>query len=208
MQKSNGVHRPLKSRDTCARFGVPLFILLAATVCAKAQSQDPKVDIGNFGQISQDYYRGGQPDSAGFAKLKQLGIKSVIDLQEDGDSREPTWVRVAGMQYFNIPLSSRRPATEKQTEYFLKLVNDPENLPVYVHCAGGRHRTGEMTAIFRITHDCWTADHAYVEMKKYDFYSLGGHGSLKDYVFRYYRELQTSQTKAEASAATPATIRK
>ncbi len=208
MQKSNGVHRPLTSRGTYARFGVSLFMLLAATVCAKTQSPHPKVDIDNFGQINQDYYRGGQPDSAGFAKLKQLGIKSVIDLQEDGDPREPTWVRVAGMQYFNIPLSSRWPATEKQTEYFLKLVNDTENLPVYVHCAGGRHRTGEMTAIFRITHDGWTADHAYEEMKKFDFYSLGGHGSLKDYVFQYYRELQASQTKTEASEASPATIRK
>ncbi len=208
MQMSDGAHGPSKSGDTLARFGVFLFILLAAVVGAGAQSPSPEFDIDNFGQINRDYYRGGQPDRAGFEYLKQLGIKSVIDLQEDGDSREPTWVRAAGMQYFSIPLSSRRPATEKQTAYFLQLVNALENLPVYVHCAGGRHRTGEMTAIFRITHDGWTADLAYEEMKKYDFYSLGGHGSLKDYVFQYYRELQASQTKAAASEASPAIIRK
>jgi protein tyrosine/serine phosphatase len=90
------------------------------------------------------------------------------------------------MQYFNIPLSSTRPATAGQTEDFLKLVNDPQNWPVFVHCAGGRHRTGEMTAIYRITRDSWTADKAYQEMKQYDYYSIGGHGPLKDYVFEYY----------------------
>jgi protein tyrosine/serine phosphatase len=209
MQKSNGTRGRMKFRNIHARLDVFLFILLAGAAWARAQSSSAgKVDIDNFGQINQDYFRGSQPDSAGFAKLKQLGIKSVIDLQADGDSREPAWVRVVGMQYFNIPLSSRRSATEEQTEYFLKLVNDPENLPVYVHCAGGRHRTGEMTAIFRITHDGWTADHAYQEMKNYDFYSIGGHGSLKDYVFQYYREQQTSKEKTAASESNPALIRK
>jgi protein tyrosine/serine phosphatase len=207
MQKPSGARRLLNSRDAHARLGVSLFILLAAAVWARAQSTDPKVDIKNFGQINQAYYRGGQPDGADFVTLKQLGIKSVVDLQEDADSKEPTWVRTAGMQYFHIRLSSRRPATEEQTEYFLKLVNDPANQPVYVHCSGGRHRTGEMTAIFRINHDGWTADQAYAEMKKYHYYSLWGHGSLKTYVFQYYREEQTSQAKAPASEANPAVIR-
>lgn len=144
------------------------------------------VDIENFGQINQNYYRGAQPDQEGFTQLKALGIKTVIDLQEDGKPEEGGWVRNAGMQFFNIPLSSERPATDEQTAYFLKLVNDPDNWPVYVHCAGGRHRTGEMTAIYRITADGWTADQAYQEMKKYQWYSRWGHGPLKDYMFDFY----------------------
>ena len=39
---------------------------------------------------------------------------------------------------------------------FLKIVNDPKNQPVYVHCVGGRHRTGVMTAIYRMTVDKWS----------------------------------------------------
>ncbi len=166
------------------------------------------IDIENFGKINPDYYRGAQPDHAGFAELRQLGIKTIIDLQKAPDPREPAWVRDAGMKYINIPLSSRRPAKEAQSEYFLKLVNDPRNLPVYVHCAGGRHRTGEMTAIYRITHDSWTADQAYQEMKRYDFYSRWGHGSLKQYVYQYYGEYQTLQAKAAASPAETTATRK
>jgi len=155
--------------------------------------------IENFGQINQNYYRGAQPNAAEFVELQRLGIKTVIDLQEDGNSKEPAWAHNAGMNYFNIPLSSTRPATDGQTEHFLQLVNDPQNWPVFVHCAGGRHRTGEMTAIYRITRDSWTADHAYQEMVQYDWYSIGGHGPLKSYVFGYYNRHTGTQTAALAA---------
>jgi protein tyrosine/serine phosphatase len=98
------------------------------------------------------------------------------------------------MQYFNIPLKASRPATEEQTDYFLKLVNDPNNWPVYVHCKGGRHRTGALTAIYRITHDGWTADQAYEEMKKYDFNQgfFGGPPAQKKFVYSFYQRHATA----------------
>jgi len=124
----------------------------------------------------------------------------VIDLQKDGPAREASWVQDAGLKYFKIPLSSSRPATAEQTEYFLTLVNDPAHWPVYVHCAGGRHRTGAMTAIYRITHDSWTADQAYREMEKYGYYSFPNHGSLKDYVYRYFRDYLGTKGRSKTSA--------
>jgi protein tyrosine/serine phosphatase len=151
--------------------------------------QKDDVRIKNFGCVNQNYYRGSQPKRADFIALKKLGIKTVIDLQEKGKEKEADWVRDAGMQYFKIPLSTSRSATAGQTEYFLKLVSNPDHWPVYVHCAAGKHRTGEMTAIYRMTRDSWTADQAYKEMKQYGFYSFPNHGSLKDYVFKYYRQL-------------------
>ena len=148
---------------------------------------DFSVTIKNFGQINKSYYRGSQPKAADFAALRKLGIRTVIDLQKNGSEQETDWVQDAGMRFFRIPLSASRPATAEQTEYFLKLVSDPNYWPVYVHCAAGRHRTGAMTAIYRITFDHWTADQAYEEMKKYGFFPFLNHGSLKDYVFKYYR---------------------
>src|SRR5262245_57618338 len=62
------------------------------------------VRIDNFGQISPNYYRGGQPDLAGFTQLKQLGVKTVINLRDDPEREEATWVRNNGMLYFHIPL--------------------------------------------------------------------------------------------------------
>jgi protein tyrosine/serine phosphatase len=209
MHRLDGARRALNSGYLYAPLGLLLATILTTALWAESQSSNlPRVGIDNFGQANEGYYRGGQPDAAGFAELKRLGIRTVIDLQEDGKREEPAWVRSAGMQYFNIPLSSRRPATAAQTEYFLKLVNDAQNWPVYVHCAGGRHRTGEMTAVYRISHDAWTADQAYQEMKQYGYYSFGGHGSLKDYVYQYYDSYQTARAKSAASSANTAAVRK
>lgn len=167
-------------------------LVIVSGLTAQAQAQSSvAVDIENFGRVNERYYRGSQPDQSGFAQLKSLGVKTVIDLREDREPDTAGWVRDLGMQYFNIPLSSRRAATDEQAAYFLKLANDPNNWPVYVHCAGGRHRTGEMTALYRITSDGWTAERAYQEMKQFKWYSTGGHGPLKDYVYDYYNRYTT-----------------
>lgn len=185
----------------CAGVAVLLISMLSPGTRTGAAA-GPRVSIDNFGRINQNYYRGAQPSAAEIMELQRLGIKTVIDLQKNGNPREAQWLRDAGMQYFNIPLASTMPATDGQTEQFLKLVNDPGNWPVFVHCAGGRHRTGEMTAIYRITQDSWTAEQAYREMKQYDFYSFGGHGPLKEYVFKYYNRYLTA--KVAAAEANPA----
>jgi protein tyrosine/serine phosphatase len=105
-------------------------------------------------------------------------------------------VRDLGMNYVRIPLKTRVAATEEQWKYFLGLVNDPAKQPVYVHCKGGRHRTGAMTAIYRITHDGWTADQAYEEMKDYDFENgfLGGPAAQKKFVFAFYEQNRSTIT--------------
>ena len=155
------------------------------------------VTIDNFGKINDNYYRGSQPNQGEFAQLKRLGIKTVIDLREDYKKNEETWVRDLGMTYVRIPLKTRVAATQEQWKSFLGLVNDPANQPVYVHCKGGRHRTGAMTAIYRITHDSWTADQAYQEMKDYDFENgfFGGPAAQKNFVYSFY---QTHQTPVSA----------
>jgi len=200
MCQPNQVRRPRNWVFLCACITLLLTPMLPLGKWV-GDAAGPRIRIDNFGQINQNYYRGAQPNVAGFIELQRLGIKTVIDLQEDGDSGEPAWVRNAGMQYFNIPLSSRRPATDGQTKHFLQLVNDPQNWPVFVHCAGGRHRTGEMTAIYRITHDSWTADQAFQEMEQYDYYSIGGHGPLKDYVFEYYGKYLAARIAAATAGS-------
>lgn len=55
----------------------------------------------------------------------------------------------AGMKFFRIPMTTHEVPTPAQLTQFLALVNDPANQPVYVHCQGGRHRTGVMTAVSR-----------------------------------------------------------
>jgi len=77
-----------------------------------------------------------------------------------------------------------------QVEQFLKLVDDPSTGKFYVHCAGGRHRTGVMGAVYRFNHYNWNFDQVYAEMKQYDFYTRWGHGDLKKFVQDYATSYQ------------------
>jgi protein tyrosine/serine phosphatase len=149
----------------------------------------PLIHIDNFGRVSDTYYRGAQPDVRGFADLAKFGVKTVIDLTADGRADERAIVENAGMRFYRIPLTTSDRPSGAAVIRFLKLVSDPASQPVYVHCQGGRHRTGVMTAVYRMTHDSWTADQAYGEMKQYRFEGFPGHPILKGFVFDYYAQL-------------------
>jgi len=165
--------------------------LLSLAILAVAQTGG-SIRIKNFGKVDNNFYRGAQPSRRDYADLKALGVKTVIDLQEDGEANEQQDVEDAGMNFYRIGLSDSSWPSPEKTEKFLKLVNDPANQPVFIHCHGGRHRAGTMTAIYRITHDKWTADQAYAEMKRYEFDRGFGHGTLKDYVYDYAQKNQKS----------------
>lgn len=163
-----------------------------------------KVRIKNFGQVDANFYRGAQPETRDYADLAALGVKTVIDLTRGGREDEPVLVHRAGMKFYRIPLStSERPPADLVGQ-FLQIVNNPANLPVYVHCQGGRHRTGAMTAVYRITKDGWTADHAYQEMKLYHFEGFPGHPALKQFVFDYYSQLKPAPLVQKVDMKVPA----
>jgi tyrosine-protein phosphatase SIW14 len=159
-----------------------------------------RVRIGNFGQVNANYYRGEQPKGRDYADLAALGIKTVIDLQADGDGNEQALVEAAGMKFHRFPMTTHVPPTSAQLDKFMEIVNDPAQQPVYVHCKGGRHRTGVMTAVYRMEKDGWTADRAFSEMKQYRFGADFLHPEFKRYVYGYGERL--ARRNAEAQPAT------
>jgi protein tyrosine/serine phosphatase len=157
-------------------------------------SPAPVIKIKNFGQMDARFYRGAQPKPGDYKALADLGIKTVIDLREDTEQNAQTMVESLGMKYVNIPMIAKKYPTPQATEQFLKTVNDPETGKFYVHCAGGRHRTGAMGAVYRFELYKWDFDKVYKEMKQYDFYTSWGHGAFKDFV-RDYSQRVLEQTK-------------
>ena len=104
------------------------------------------------------------------------------------------------MKFFQIPMTTHRVPTAAQVAEFLAIVDNKNAQPVYVHCAGGRHRTGVMTAIYRMTHDNWSASQAFAEMKQYKFGADFLHAEFKDFVMGYPAQLAHA---AAAAAMTP-----
>jgi tyrosine-protein phosphatase SIW14 len=161
-----------------------------------------KIRIDNFGRVNPNYFRGAQPKGQDYADLAALGVKTLINLtSDDADATEKAMVEQAGLRYVQIPMSTHEPPTSTQLTEFLALVHDPANQPVYVHCVGGRHRTGVMTAAYRMTQDGWTAERAFEEMKQYRFGADFLHPEFKAFVYSYRAE-SADAAPAQAAVAT------
>jgi len=181
------------NRMTARNYAAALVLMFSISTSILAQKSTvpslPRIGIDNFGRINDNYYRGAQPDGRDFADLAALGIKTVIDLTKDGRDDEKAIVERLGMKFYRIPMTTSDRPSDAAVARFLKLVSDPAQQPVYVHCQGGRHRTGVMTAVYRMTHDGWTPDQAYAEMRRFRFEGFPGHPKLKSFVFDYYAQL-------------------
>jgi tyrosine-protein phosphatase SIW14 len=161
------------------------------TATAAKSSAAATIGIDNFGQVNASYYRGAQPQERDYTDLASLGIKTIIDLTKDGSPAEPALVKGAGMRFFRIPMTTHAVPTAEQITQFMRIVNDPADQPVYVHCQGGRHRTGVMTAIYRMTKDRWTPDQAFAEMKRFKFGADYLHAEFKRFVYDYHVDVAT-----------------
>ena len=165
--------------------------VLVITLClASSALAQYAIGIDNFGRVNDNYFRGAQPEGTDYASLAALGVKTVINLTKyDADPAEESMVTRNGMAYLHIPMTTQVAPTKDQLATFLSVVNDPARQPVYVHCVGGRHRTGVMTAVYRMTHDGWTPDRAFKEMKQYKFGLDFLHLEFKRFVYDYRPEL-------------------
>lgn len=172
-----------------------VFSFAAISSAQTAPSSFSGVKIKNFGQMDERFYRGAQPEIDDYQSLKDLGVKTVIDLRNDPTDYEKAAVEALGMKYINIPMSGWKSPKDRDLETFLKLANDPETGVFYVHCKAGIHRTGVAGAVYRFTKYGWDYDQSYREMKNYNFSSGLVHGALKSYVKDYARKMETQKAR-------------
>jgi len=170
-----------------------LVFTVSAVGVAKKNSDNnafSNIKISNFGQMDERFYRGARPKQKDFQALKDLGINTIIDLT-DNTPAERGYAEAVGLKYVNIAIPDKKDPSDAQVAQFLKVVDDPATGKFYVHCAGGRHRTGVMGAIYRFNNYHWNLDQVYNEMLKFDFYTSNGHGGQKKYVENYAAHIQS-----------------
>ena len=124
--------------------------------------------ILNFGRIDDHLFRGAQPDAAGVARLKQLGVTTIINLREAKElwSAEAAAALSNSILYTNIPLEGMGRPTQDDMARIMSVINGAPG-PVFVHCEHGCDRTGTVIACYRIQHDGWDTAAALQEVNRY-----------------------------------------
>ncbi|HVF55889.1 MAG TPA: protein tyrosine phosphatase family protein [Pyrinomonadaceae bacterium] len=153
------------------QIALALALLFAAGLHAAqkdaAPSQKDSPPIRNFVRMSEEFCTGAQPRIEHLARLKEEGVKAVINLRPPAEHRaeeEQAAAKELGLRYFNIPVVFTDPKEEQVTE-FLKVTDDEKNRPAFIHCAAGV-RAGAFWMVRRVLRDGWTIEAAEEEAKK------------------------------------------
>lgn len=154
------------------------------------------------------FYRSGQLPAESFReKIAEHRIKVVINFQDEnpdpllpeGYGDKPTvpesqvctdagakyvflsWAGDRGLLPRNLATATNRP---KVIDDFLRICDEHQGQPILIHCMAGLHRTGVLTAIYRMEYEGWSKADAVRELR------ANGYGDRKctqanDYILEY-----------------------
>jgi hypothetical protein len=157
-------------------------------------------------------YRAGEMTADGFADAAaRFKIRTFVNLQDDYPDpdicrsfwdwrtiKESELCRQLGVRFVLIkpdliprrltPLE--RPAA---VDEFLDLMDREDTYPVLIHCKAGLHRTGCLTAVYRMEYQGWTPEEAYEELKAQgfgDWVCTSANDYVNQYVLHHRRGLR------------------
>ena len=145
--------------------------------------------LANVGRVAPGVYRGAQPGKGGYATLKAVGIRTVIDLRTTENERKE--VEGVGMRAIAVPIEMTRNGLKEKVDRVVALMVDPANQPVFVHCRHGQDRTGIVVAAYRLRQQGWGIGDAEAEMQSFGFNDVWA--NFKRFIRRYARELESSR---------------
>ena len=157
-----------------------LFGAILLSVSAVAGQDD---SIKNFLRVNKEFCTGGQPSLQHLEQLKADGVKAIINLRQPSEyaaAEEEAKVKALGLRYFNIPVAATDPKDEQAAE-FLKITDDPENRPAFIHCRSAA-RVAAFWMIRRVLRDGWKMEDASKEAEKI---GLGDHPVLREFARKY-----------------------
>ena len=192
-------------------------VALSLTACAVAPALPPEQrplnwaqpvgktqlhqGLPNLFQVSPVLYRSAQPTAEGLNLLNQnlavsyglpKEIKTVVNLRNnEGDG---ALVIPTGVRYEQIPFDTWQ-VKETDVVRFLKIVRNPNNQPVLLHCKHGADRTGMMTAIYRIVEQGWRKQDAIAEMTQGGF----GYHPIWSNLIRYIEHMDVADIQRKVT---------
>lgn len=156
-------------------------------------------DVCNFHQVDPQMYRGGRPRASAYPKLQELGVRTIINLEEAevGEQERAVIARLNGtlkpeerIDFVSFPVSQNQiektGISNGDVKGLFRLIQSARK-PVFIHCYYGRDRTGAVIALYRMLFNEMSYDEALDEALHYKFSSEDS--GLKRTV-HHYKNLQ------------------
>ncbi len=201
------------SRPLSTFLGITIVLALIAgpvVYAFHAQAQ-----LRNFRTVREGVlYRSGQLSLPTLKRvIHDYGIRTVITLRDSYEEDQPPpdlaeeeYCKGQGMLHIRIPPRNWEgpdgiAPVDEGIRTFLKVMSDPNNHPVLVHCFAGIHRTGGYCAVYRMELDGWNNQQAIDEMIACGYYNLHDDWDILGYM-EHYRPGLLSRPEPEQKPVT------
>jgi protein tyrosine/serine phosphatase len=107
--------------------------------------------------------------------LASRGIRTILNLEDCTSTtarnreREREQARNHGMEMLHAPMSPIFRLQFRKVMQVVRVLQDADRRPVYVHCFFGHERTGFVIALNRFFNEGWSYDDAHAEMMRCGF---------------------------------------
>ncbi|HEX4438828.1 MAG TPA: tyrosine-protein phosphatase [Thermoanaerobaculia bacterium] len=188
------------------KFAAPVLVLFlsAGTLLAAGPADRPSewavavagTSVQNLYRVEDGFYRGAQPSADGFKELVGLGVKTVIDLA--GGGGDGAFVKEGSLKLVHLPMHAWSLRDDRVLEA-LRVMADPSNRPIMIHCQHGADRTGALVALYRVVVQGWTKERAVEEMNRGGYH----HNSLFSNLDRYVRRADVDALRKALGVKAP-----
>jgi tyrosine-protein phosphatase SIW14 len=167
------------SRSTRMAFSCLIVLLILGGPTAYAFVRQNQ--MRNLKVVDNDVlYRSGQLTLRGLKQaIHDHGIKTVITLRpvEAGTELEEAYCHSQEINYYRIApkrwwANGGAIPAEEGVNTFIKVMEDPANFPVLIHCMRGVHRTGAFCAVYRMEFQGWSNERAIQELRSCGYKEL------------------------------------
>ena len=168
------------------------------------------------------FYRSGQMNAAGFREtIERFQIKTVVNLQHENPDPhiaaawlgkpvihekelcEQLKVRYLLLTPDILPQPNDLKKQPPAVTEFVELLDDESAYPMLIHCKAGLHRTGRLTAIYRMEKEGWDTGEALRELRA-NGYGFAAASESDEFIVQFVQNYKPRRiAKPQAAAVIP-----